>query len=172
MSRFMTKPAKWPLRPAKTQVSLGIRPFWSEASLCALMIALRTSAFLMWTADSIDCEIGLTPWWWCFFCLTLYVFWDVFVYYPCRCPRNRSPSKIPPLRLPLDRLEGYINSETSRPSWKIKVSITTRLQYDIINGDKHTRTCIYKNPRFLGEFQEIKRLEITEISIDDACETK
>ena len=30
----MTKPTKW-LRPAKTQISLGIRPVWSESSLSA-----------------------------------------------------------------------------------------------------------------------------------------
>ena len=29
MSRLMIKPTKWPVRPAKTQVSLGIRPVWS-----------------------------------------------------------------------------------------------------------------------------------------------
>ena len=29
----MTKPTKWPLRPAKTQISLCIRPVWSESSL-------------------------------------------------------------------------------------------------------------------------------------------
>ena len=65
-----------------------------------------------------------------------------------------------------------MNSETRRPSRKIKVSITTRLQYDIINGDKHTRAWIHKNTCFLGEFREIKRLDITEISIVDASETK
>ena len=32
-------PTNWPLRQAKTQISLDIRPVWSEASLCALMIA-------------------------------------------------------------------------------------------------------------------------------------
>ena len=52
------------------------------------------------------------------------------------------------------------------------MNITTRLQYDIINGDKHTRAGINKNPRFLRVFQEIKRLEIAEISIVDASETK
>ena len=31
----MTKPTKWHVRPAKTQISLGIRPVWSESSLCA-----------------------------------------------------------------------------------------------------------------------------------------
>ena len=31
----MTKPTKWFVRPAKTQISLGIRPVWSESSLSA-----------------------------------------------------------------------------------------------------------------------------------------
>ena len=29
MSHRMTKPTKWIVRPAKTQISLGIRPVWS-----------------------------------------------------------------------------------------------------------------------------------------------
>ena len=52
------------------------------------------------------------------------------------------------------------------------MSIATRLQYDTINEDMHTRALIHKTSRFLGEFQKIKRLEITEISIVDASETK
>ena len=35
MSRNMTKPAKWHVHPAKTQISLGIRPVWSESLLSA-----------------------------------------------------------------------------------------------------------------------------------------
>ena len=35
MSRLMTNATKWHLRPAKTQISLGIRPVWSESSLSA-----------------------------------------------------------------------------------------------------------------------------------------
>ena len=35
VSHRMTKPTKWPVRPAKTQISLGIRPVWSESSLAA-----------------------------------------------------------------------------------------------------------------------------------------
>ena len=31
----MTKQTKWHVRPAKTQISLGIRPVWSESSLSA-----------------------------------------------------------------------------------------------------------------------------------------
>ena len=31
----MTKPTKWHVRPAKNQISLGIRPVWSESSLSA-----------------------------------------------------------------------------------------------------------------------------------------
>ena len=35
MSHLMTKPTKWHVRPAKTQISLGIRPVWSESLLSA-----------------------------------------------------------------------------------------------------------------------------------------
>ena len=35
ISRDMTKPTKWVCAPAKTQISLGIRPVWSESSLSA-----------------------------------------------------------------------------------------------------------------------------------------
>ena len=35
LSRLMTKPTQWHVRPAKTQISLGIRPIWSESSLSA-----------------------------------------------------------------------------------------------------------------------------------------
>ena len=33
LSHLMTKPTKWHVRPAKTQISLGIRPVWSESLL-------------------------------------------------------------------------------------------------------------------------------------------
>ena len=32
---LLTDKTKWPVRPAKTQISLGIRPDWSESSLSA-----------------------------------------------------------------------------------------------------------------------------------------
>ena len=35
----MTKPTKWCVRPAKTRISLGIHPVWSESSLCAQWVA-------------------------------------------------------------------------------------------------------------------------------------
>ena len=35
MSRLVTKPTKWHVRSAKTQISLGIHPVWSESSLSA-----------------------------------------------------------------------------------------------------------------------------------------
>ena len=31
----MSKPTKWPVRPGQTQISVGIRPVWSESSLSA-----------------------------------------------------------------------------------------------------------------------------------------
>ena len=39
MIRLMTKPTKWSVRPAKTQISLGICPVWSESSQCAQWVA-------------------------------------------------------------------------------------------------------------------------------------
>ena len=36
LSRLMTKPTKWHVCPAKTQISPGILPVWSESSLSAL----------------------------------------------------------------------------------------------------------------------------------------
>ena len=39
LSRNMTKSTKWYVRPAKTQISLAIRPVWSEPSLCAQWVA-------------------------------------------------------------------------------------------------------------------------------------
>ena len=47
----MTKRTKWHERPAKTQISLGIRPVWSESSLCAQWVA-KDPCFLH--ADSED----------------------------------------------------------------------------------------------------------------------
>ena len=52
----MTKPAKWHVRPAKTQISLGIRPVWSESSLCAQRVA-KDPMFLH--ADSEDWSDGV-----------------------------------------------------------------------------------------------------------------
>ena len=53
MSRLTTKPTKWFVRPAKTQISLGIRLVWSESSLCAQWVA-KDPSFLH--ADSEDSD--------------------------------------------------------------------------------------------------------------------
>ena len=52
-SRIVTKPTKWHVLPAKTQISLGIRPVWSESSLCAQLVA-KDPSFLQ--ADSEDSD--------------------------------------------------------------------------------------------------------------------
>ena len=49
----MTKPTKWHVHPAKTRISLGIRPVWSESSLCAQWVA-KDPIFLH--ADSVDSD--------------------------------------------------------------------------------------------------------------------
>ena len=51
MSRLETKPTKWHVRPARTQISLGIWSDWSESSLCAQWVAKDPSIL---HADSED----------------------------------------------------------------------------------------------------------------------
>ena len=58
MSRLMTKPTKW-LRPAKTQISLGICPVWSESSLCAQWVA-KDPSFLHVDSEDSD-QTGRMP---------------------------------------------------------------------------------------------------------------
>ena len=53
LSHLMTKSTKWCVRPAKTQISMGIRPVWSEVSLCAQWVA-KDPMFLI--ADSKDSD--------------------------------------------------------------------------------------------------------------------
>ena len=53
LSRLMTQPTKWHVRPAKTQISLGIRPVWSESSLCAQWEAKEQSGCPGWSESSL-----------------------------------------------------------------------------------------------------------------------
>ena len=55
MIRLMTKPTKWPVRPAKTQISLGNHPVLSKSSLCAQWVA-KDQSFFMRTVKTL---IGL-----------------------------------------------------------------------------------------------------------------
>ena len=43
MSRLMTKPTKWHVRPAKTQISLGIGPVWSDWTDAQADLSLRSA---------------------------------------------------------------------------------------------------------------------------------
>ena len=47
------KTNKMSVRPAKTQISLGIRPVWSESSLCAHWVA---KGLMLFHADSEDSD--------------------------------------------------------------------------------------------------------------------
>ena len=51
--RLTTKPTKWHVRPAKIQISLGIRPVRSKSSLCAQWVA-KGPSFVH--ADSEDSD--------------------------------------------------------------------------------------------------------------------
>ena len=52
MSHLVTKPKNWHVLPAKTQISLGICPVWSESSLCAQCVAKDPSFLLADNEDS------------------------------------------------------------------------------------------------------------------------
>ena len=39
-SQSRTKSTKWPMRPAKTLITLGIHPIWSESLVCAQWVAM------------------------------------------------------------------------------------------------------------------------------------
>ena len=75
MSCLMTKPTKWYVHPAKTQISLGIRPVWSESSLCAQWIAKEPSFFhadsedwLDWADAQADLSVRWAHMPFCWFC--------------------------------------------------------------------------------------------------------
>ena len=66
------------MRPAKTQISLGIHPVWSESSLCAKLVAKDPSFLHADSEDSdhrADAQAGLSLRWaqmpYCWFCCAL-----------------------------------------------------------------------------------------------------
>ena len=56
----MTKPTKWPVRPSKTPISLGICPVWSESSPCAQWVAKVDARFLHVNSEDSD-QTGRMP---------------------------------------------------------------------------------------------------------------
>ena len=52
VSGLVTKPTKWHVCPAKTQISLDINPVWSESSLCTQWVAKDLSFLHMDSEDS------------------------------------------------------------------------------------------------------------------------
>ena len=65
MSRLMTKPTKWHMRPVKTQILLGIRPVWSE-SLLSAWIKLGSLA-AHWSDTQADLSLRLAHTSFCWF---------------------------------------------------------------------------------------------------------
>ena len=74
------KTSKMTVRPAKTQISLGIRPVWSESSLCAHWVAKFSSCGQqrLWSESLLDAQPFC---WFCrgswvfYFCSFLLLFW-------------------------------------------------------------------------------------------------
>ena len=55
VSRLMTKLTKWHVRPAKTQISLGIRPVWSVFARLIWVFAGRTCHFVGFVMRRLKC---------------------------------------------------------------------------------------------------------------------
>ena len=58
----MTKPTKWHVRPAKTQISLGFHPVWSEYSLSAWRKLRSLATHVAYREDS-DAQAALSRHW-------------------------------------------------------------------------------------------------------------
>ena len=72
MSRRMTKPTKWPVRPAKAQISLGIRPVWSVRCLHEEAWRKLGSLATQWAHSEDSAQSDLSLCWahksFCWFC--------------------------------------------------------------------------------------------------------
>ena len=60
MSRRMTKPNKWHVRPAKTQISLGICPVWSQSLLSTWRNIGPLTTY--WANSEDPDQTGQMPW--------------------------------------------------------------------------------------------------------------
>ena len=64
LSRSMTKPTKWPVRPAKTQISLGICPVWSvfavrmkKAWVLSYLLSAQRRLWSVWLDAQADLSL-------------------------------------------------------------------------------------------------------------------
>ena len=57
LSCSMTKPTKWTVHPAKTQINLGIRPVWSVFAV-SMKKPLRAQHSLCWVHVSLYCAVA------------------------------------------------------------------------------------------------------------------
>ena len=64
-----------------------------------MLMSTYAPTYITWCTTA-SVTTGIIP-------ISLFVTQTDFICYPCRCPHNRSPSKILPLPLPLGRLEDY-----------------------------------------------------------------
>ena len=83
LSHLITKPTKWHVHPAKTPISLGICPVWSESSLSAWRklgsLAIHWAHSEDWS-DWADAQADLSHRWvhmpFCWFCHKAAQFWQ------------------------------------------------------------------------------------------------
>ena len=99
-SRRMTKPIKWHVHPAKTQISLGIRPVCSESSVCDQRVAKDPRFLHMLSKDPDQTErmprlirvfAGHTLF--CWFCRVAAHLHFLLIHLDITCTRNKEKNQ-------------------------------------------------------------------------------
>ena len=118
MSHPVTKPTIWHLRPAKTQISLGIRPVWSESSLSTWR-KLRSLATHWGHSEGSDQTGRMPRLIWVFAGRTCHFVgfvmrWLTLQYYCLNAVMSRSMTKL--TKWPVHQLKTQISRDI-RPVW-------------------------------------------------------
>ena len=139
LSHLMTKPTKWHVHPAKTQISLGIRPVWSEPLLCAQWVAKDPSFHHVvskdWS-DWADAQADLSLCWahmlFCWFC-------HEAAHFTSNCWNSRSSNSF--LWFSSSSLfRWYFTSNSCSSSRGHDSNICSRLQFSVSSSSSRSRS--------------------------------
>ena len=143
LSQSTTKPTKWHVRPAKTQISLGFRPVWSESLLCAQWVADDPSFLhadsedsdqtgrmprLIWVFARRTCHfIGfVVRWLFLFYCIYVFMYYYIRVFKQIHAFHHRNVKKrtfvhVRPVKLQISLYNRAVWSESSLSEiWTVK----------------------------------------------------
>ena len=179
--KWAAKPTKWPVRPAKTHFSLGIRPDWTESSLCTQWV-VRIQAFFMRTAKTwsnwADAQADLSLRWshapLCWFCheaaqvsldkrlvappstkqcISCYLTTRFFSFYCCFCQMSIcSCLRLPVLILSVDS-DWLISIKVLQTLTMTGISNQSKF-HQTLTKSKSSQTCISLSPSLQWQCEE------------------